>query len=57
MKRYLGSVFFEPLPPDPSDVTSGEHGVPDWDQPPAATFSGVIPVQEVIAAPRTRGWC
>lgn len=42
-------MFFEPLPPDPSDVTSGEHGVPEWDQPPVATFSGVIPVQEVIA--------
>jgi hypothetical protein len=43
-------VFFEPLPPDPSDATSAEHRVPDWDGPPTAMFSGVIPVQQVIAS-------
>jgi hypothetical protein len=43
-------VFFEPLPPETSDVASGKQRVPDWDQPPRATFGGVIPLQEVIAS-------
>ncbi len=43
-------MFFEPLTPDPSDVTSGEHAVPDWEHPPTATFSGMVPVQEIIAS-------
>lgn len=42
-------VFFEPLPPEPSDVRSDQHRVPEWEQPPTSTFSGVIPVQQIIA--------
>jgi hypothetical protein len=43
-------MFFEPLSPEASVATAGEHSVPEWEHPPTATFSGVIPVQEVIAS-------